>query len=272
MEAGMTGLNVLVVDDEPLARRRLIRLLCKLDWVERIDEAADVIEACCKTAEVQPDILLLDIQMPGGSGFDVLEKLGPAPPIVVFVTAFDHHALRAFEANAVDYVTKPIEPGRFSLAMERARVAAVSSHQTDRIAELQETVASLKHALSGQPRKTSEFWVKVRGEYVRIVAENIIRFQAERDYVRIHVAGANYLYQESLSSLERRLDPADFMRIHRSTIVRRSMIARIKQAHFAALIAVLADGSEARVGRTYGSVIRASLKASGFTHGNSEGT
>lgn len=259
MEARMTGLTVLVVDDEPLARRRLTRLLGKINWVNRIEEAVDVSEACRKTGEIQPDILLLDIQMPGGSGFDVLERLGPTPPVVVFVTAFDHHALRAFEASAVDYVTKPIEPGRFGLAMERARAAAGSRHQTDRIAELQETVASLKRALSGQPRQTSEFWVKVRGEHIRIVPENIIRFQAERDYVRIHVVGADYLYQESLSSLERRLDPVDFVRIHRSTIVRRNMIVRIKQAPFAALIAVLTDGTESRVGRTYASVIRASL-------------
>lgn len=255
----MTGLTVLVVDDEPLARRRLTRLLGKLDWVDQIDEAADVKEARFKIVEIQPDILLLDIQMPGGSGFDVLEQLGSASPIVVFVTAFDHHALRAFDANAVDYVTKPIDPGRFSMAMERARVAAGSRYQIDRVAELQETVTSLKQALCGQPRQTSEFWVKTIGEYVRIAPENIIRFQAERDYVRIHVTGANYLYQESLASLERRLDPVDFMRIHRSTIVRRSMIARIKQAPFASFIAVFIDGSETRVGRTYASVVRANL-------------
>lgn len=255
----MTGLTVLIVDDEPLARRRLTRLLGKMDWVSRVDEAADVNLACIKTAEIQPDILLLDIQMPGGSGFDVLEQLGPMPPVVVFVTAFDHHALRAFEASAVDYITKPIEPGRFNIAMNRARLAAASRLQADRIAELRETVASLRGALGKQPRQTSEFWIKVLGEYVRIEPENIIRFQAERDYVRIHVAGADYLYQESLSSLERRLDPIDFVRIHRSTIVRRNMIARIKQAPFAAFIVVLTDGSEARVGRTYAAVIRAHL-------------
>lgn len=259
MGAGMRGVSVLIVDDEPLARRRLTRLLGKIDWVERVDEASDVSEACYKTAEIQPDILLLDIQMPGGSGFDVLERLGSSTPVVVFVTAFDHHALRAFEASAVDYITKPIEPGRFNMAMNRARLAVETLHQSERVAELKETIASLKSALSEQPKKNSEFWVKVRGEHVRIEQGNIIRFQAERDYVRIHVAGAEYLYQESLTSLERRLNPADFLRIHRSTIVRRSRIERIKQAPFAALIVVLADGSEARVGRTYASAIRASF-------------
>jgi two-component system, LytTR family, response regulator len=256
VEAGVKGSTVLLVDDEPLARRRLTRLLSRMDWVGQIEEAADVGEACRKAADVKPDVLLLDIQMPGGSGFDVLEQLGPEPPVVVFVTAFDHHALRAFESHAIDYVTKPIEPGRFALAMERARAATSSRHQRDRIAELQETVASLKRALSAQSRPPRELWVKVRGEHVRIPQESIIRFQAERDYVRIHVSGADYLYHESLTALEQRLDPSEFIRIHRGTIVRRGALVRIKKARFAALIAVLADGAEVRVGRTYSSAVR----------------
>lgn len=255
----MSGLSVLVIDDEPLARRRLIRLLGKLDWVGRIDEAGDVAQACAVAEERQPDILLLDIQMPGGDGFAVLERLSAAPPTVVFVTAFDHHALRAFEASAVDYVTKPVEPGRFQLAMERARDVARSRLQADRITELQETVTSLKRALNGQTKRASDLWVKVHGEYLRIVPQQIIRFQAERDYVRIHLAGTDYLYQESLASLERRLDPADFIRIHRGAIVRRQAIVRIKPAPFGALIAVLIDGTEVRVGRTYISAMRANL-------------
>ncbi|MGB4811075.1 MAG: LytTR family DNA-binding domain-containing protein [Methylophilaceae bacterium] len=255
----MTKLTVLVVDDEPLARRRLTRLLAKMDWVTQIEEATDAVEACRKVAEIQPDILLLDIQMPGGSGFDILDQLGSKPPAVVFVTAFDHHALRAFEANAVDYFTKPIEPARFMMAMERARVVVASQLQVDKIAELQETLTTLKRVLNSQQKYTSEFWIKVRGEYVRIISDNVIRFQAERDYVRIHVIGADYLYQENLSSVERSLDPTNFMRIHRSTIVRRSAITRVKQAPFSALIAILSDGSEARVGRTYAPAVRANL-------------
>lgn len=255
----MNEMSVLVVDDEPLARRRLTRMLGKMEWVSRIDEAGDVAQACQRADEHRPDILLLDIQMPGGTGFEVLERLAHAPPAVVFVTAFDHHALRAFEANAIDYVTKPVEPGRFQMAMTRARHAATSRAQEDRITELQETVSSLKRALNSSERRAGEFWVRSKGEYLRIAPEAIIRFQADRDYVRIHVSDADYLYQENLASLERRLDPADFTRIHRSTIVRRSAIARIKMAPFAALIAVLSDGSEVRVGRTYAAAIRATL-------------
>ena len=255
----MSLCSVLVVDDEPLARRRLLRLLGAMPWVGRVDEAGDVAEACRRAEAQPPDILLLDIQMPGGSGFEVLERLAQAPPAVIFVTAFDHHALRAFEANAVDYVTKPIEPGRFQLAMERARKAAAARLQGDRVAELQETVTALKRALNERERRDGEFWVKWQGEHLRIAPEQIIRFQADRDYVRIHTRGADYLYQESLASLERRLDPADFTRIHRGTIVRRGAIASIRPAPFAALVAVLCDGSEVRVGRTYAAAMRASL-------------
>lgn len=255
----MTGLTVLIVDDEPLARRRLVRLLTKLDWVKRIEVAADVTEAYRMAKDIQPDIMLLDIQMPGGSGFDVLAMLKPVLPVVVFVTAFDHHALRAFEACAVDYITKPIESIRFGIAMEKARLAITSHLQTDRIAELQETISALKRAINEQTKGSSELWVKVRGEHLRIDLENIIRFQAERDYVRIYTLNANYLYQESLASLQQRLGPVDFIRIHRSTIVRRNKIVRVKQAPFASLIAVLSDGAEARVGRTYASAMRMSL-------------
>lgn len=257
----MSGMSVLVVDDEPLARRRLIRLLARMDWVDHIEEAGDVPQACERADQHPPDILLLDIQMPGGTGFEVLDRLAHAPPAVVFVTAFNHHALRAFEAKAIDYVTKPVEPGRFEVAMARARDAARSTLQSDRIAELQETVAALKQALGGSDRAASDIWVRSKGEYLRIASDSILRFQAERDYVRIHVQGADYLYQENLASLERRLNPSEFVRIHRSTIVRIGAIMRVRPAPFAALIAVLSDGTEVRVGRTYTATIRAQLSS-----------
>ena len=255
----MSGYSVLVVDDEPLARRRLIRLMAKLDWIARIDEAGDAPQARQMAAALRPDILVLDIQMPGGSGFDVLEGLSPTPPALLFVTAFDDQALRAFEVEAIDYVTKPVEPGRFHLAMERARIAAGQRQQTDRLAEMQETVTALKRALAERGRRTTEFWVRVRGDYLRLPQEAVLRFQAERDYVRIHVAGADYLHQESLSSLERRLDPAEFARIHRSTIIRRGAIARVRHLPLGGLAVVLTDGTELRVGRTYLPAFRAEL-------------
>lgn len=255
----MNALSVLVVDDEPLARRRLVRLLHKIDWIDAVEEAGNIIQARAAVEKCAPDILLLDIQMPGGTGFELLDHLADAPPIVIFVTAFDHHALRAFDANAVDYLTKPLEPRRFARAMERAREAAEARVHVDRIAELQETLSTLKTALHDRGDRTTELWVKSHGDYLRIAPEDIIRFQAERDYVRIHVQNADYLYQESLASLGRRLDPGSFWRVHRGTIVRRDAIKRVKPAPFASLILVLSDGSEVRVGRTYSPTIRAAL-------------
>lgn len=255
----MTSLSVLVVDDEPLARRRLIRLLNKLDWVDEVREAGDIIQAAAHVQSCMPDILLLDIQMPGGTGFELLKHFGEVAPAIVFVTAFDHHALQAFDANAIDYVTKPIEPGRFALAMERARNAATAQGQAERIVELQETLSSLRRTSDSGAGQAREFWVKFRGGYVRIALETILSFQADRDYVRILVPGAEYLYQESLASLERRLNPTEFWRVHRSTIVRRGAIARVKPAPFSALVLVLSDGTEIRVGRTYGNAVRSAL-------------
>lgn len=256
----MTRLNILVVDDEPLARRRLIRMLTKIEWVDRIEEANNVIEAQLKIKRSCPDILLLDIQMPGGSGFDVLEQLPSDPPAIIFVTAFDQFALRAFEENAVDYLTKPIDAARFILAMNRARSAVNACIQSDRIAELQEMIVTLRGALRTQSRQTAEFWVKSLGEVIRVTQDNIIRFQAERDYVRIHVSGTSYLYQETLTSLEQRLDSDEFIRIHRSNVVKRTAIVKIKKTPFSELIVVLSDGSEVRVGRTYSKNMRVNLK------------
>ena len=247
----MTGLQVLVVDDEPLARRRLIRLLRKLEWVDRIDEAKHAAEARFKIEQETPDILLLDIQMPGGSGFDMLAELKASPPVTLFVTAFDQYALRAFEASAIDYLTKPIDAGRFFAAMQKARSAVGCRFQTDKIAELQEVIASLKAALKPHTRHKHELWVKSLGEYVRLSQDDIIRLQAERDYVRIHVSGSSYLHHETLTSLEQRLDPEEFLRIHRSWMIRRDAIARLKKAPFSTLIVVLSDGTELRVGRSY---------------------
>jgi len=255
----MTQLSVLVVDDEPLARRRIIRLLEKLDWISAVYEAGDVEQAVARAQDAKPDLLLLDIQIPGGDGFDVLARLGDHLPVVVFITAFDHHALRAFEASAIDYITKPIEPGRFALAMERASEAVLHRLQAERVAELNEALAALKRELRSQTRRAPDFWVKSGGEFLRVAPDEIVRFQADRDYVRLHVRNADYLYQESLTELERRLDPADFIRIHRGTIVRRSAIVRIKPAPFGALIVVLSGGTEVRVGRTYTTTIRAEL-------------
>ena len=249
----MTGLSVLVVDDEPLARRRAIRIVRQCVEVGAIEEAGDIAAARAVLEARSVDILLLDIQMPGGDGFALLETLRPPLPAVVIVTAFHDHALKAFEARAIDYVTKPIVPARLLAAVERAAITAENRSSQDRIDELLETVRTLRRnsPLPAGGGTASEFWVRTRRDVMRVPADRVMRFEAERDYVRIHTAGGTFLHHESLVSLERRLDPGAFIRIHRSSIVRRDAIARLRTAPFAALIAVLADGTEIRVGRTY---------------------
>lgn len=256
----MTPLNVLVVDDEPLARRRVVRLLRALPWVGATEEAAHVPQAIARLERFEAHILLLDIQMPGGSGFDLLARLQgqPEPPVAVFITAFDDRALQAFDASAIDYITKPIEPGRFQLALERARQAVALRGSAQRIAELQEVIANLRTAAL-QPRGPAELWVKTQGQHVRIAATSITRIQAERDYARIHADGREYLHNASLSELEQRLPAQDFLRIHRSTLVRIGAVCRLAVGAFSSLAVVLADGAVVRVGRTYTAEVRARL-------------
>ena len=255
----MTQLDVMVVDDEPLARRRVTRLLRKLPWVGVIEEAANVPQALALLGRFEPHVLLLDIQMPGGSGFDLLARWPGPMPVVVFVTAFDDQACRAFDASATDYITKPIEQGRFHLALERARKAVDAHDSVQRIAELEEVIVNLRRAASSQPRGLAELWVKSQGDYVRIASTSITYIQAERDYARIHADGRAYLYSASLSELERKLPAGEFIRIHRSTVVRVDAVTRLGIGAFSSLTVSLDDGSEARVGRTYTAEVRARL-------------
>ncbi|MBH1963185.1 MAG: response regulator transcription factor [Comamonadaceae bacterium] len=258
----MRLLDVLVVDDEPLARRRVLRLLRQLPWVGSIAEAANVPQALAQLDRLDAQILLLDIQMPGGTGFDLLARISgrPEPPAVVFVTAFDDQACRAFDASATDYITKPIEPGRFHLALDRARRATELQSNAGRIAELEEVIATLRR--SSQPQSAAvEIWVKTRGEYVRLAASSITRIQAEGDYARIYAEGREYLHNATLSELKNQLPVQDFVRIHRSTMVRAGEVVRLGVGSFSSLTVVLADGAVARVGRTYTSDVRARFMA-----------
>lgn len=255
----LSGYVVLVVDDEPLARRRAVRLAQQLPWVGEVGEAGNVAQAAEWLARSACHIILLDIRMPGGSGFDLLRHLPDPAPAIVFVTAFSDQALRAFDAQAVDYVTKPIEAGRFHTAMERARVAVEQRQSADRIRELQEVVANLRATEPETRNQLGELWVRAGGEYVRIKPESISHVGAERDYVRVYADGHSYLYNENLATLERLLPAHQFLRIHRSTMVRIDAVSRVKGGPFHSLIAVLNDGTELRVGRTYTATIRARL-------------
>jgi len=255
----MSGFSVLIVEDEPLARGRIRRALGAMADVHIVGEAANLDEAEMLIDRMRPDIITLDIQLPGGSGFDLLERLGAAAPATIFVTAFDHHAQRAFDAHAIDYVTKPLEPARLQVAVARACARLRASSSEERVNELQEMVRTLRDALRQTESAGPDFWVRSRGDYRRLSLQDVTHIVAERDYVRIFSDGESHLHQESLTSLEQRLPPQLFIRIHRSAIVRRDAIVRLKTLQFSALTAELVGGSEIRIGRTYSAKMRAEL-------------
>lgn len=254
-------IRALILDDEPLARRRIRRALGRIENVDVIGEAGNIRDGEKLVREHAPNLLLLDIQMPNGSGFDLLEALEGAAPAVIFVTAFDQYAVAAFEARAVDYVLKPVEFGRLALAVERARGVIARHEQEQQLAELRSVVSALRGELKEQTGADSCFWVSSRGESVRVPVSDLIWIQAERDYVRLHTPQRSYLYHESLASLANRLDSASFIRVHRSAIIQSRRLRSFRRGQFASLTAVLDDGTEVRVGRTYERLIRNALRA-----------
>lgn len=255
----MSGFSVLIVEDEPLARGRIRRALGAMTDIYIAGEAANLDEAEMLIGRLRPDIITLDIQLPGGTGFDLLERLGASAPATIFVTAFDHHAQRAFDAHAIDYVTKPLEPARLQVAVMRACARLRASSSEERVNELQEMVRTLRHALRQTESAGPDFWVRSRGDYRRLSLQDVTHIVAERDYVRIFSDGESHLHQESLTSLEQRLPPRFFIRVHRGAIIRRDAIIRLKTGQFSALIAELIGGSEIRIGRTYAVKIRSEL-------------
>jgi two-component system, LytTR family, response regulator AlgR len=239
-EAPRPGLRTLVVDDEPLAIERLQILCAREPAIDLVGTASDGEAALRLVEALQPDLILLDIAMPGMDGMAVARALeGKAQrPAVIFCTAFDQFAVAAFDVAAVDYLLKPVAPERLSRAV--ARIAA-------------------KRDATPQPATAhaTEFWVPHRSEMIRLAAGDIDRIEAERDYMRLHVGGRSYLLHQTISELERRLDPARFIRLHRSSIVRRDRIDRLAHDGLGTWRAILADGTEIRIGRTYLSAARA---------------
>ena len=237
-------LRILLADDEPLAAERLQLLLARIEGVALIATASDG-ESAVRLAEAyNPDLLLLDIAMPGLDGIEVARALAsrrPAPAIV-FITAFDQFAVAAFEVAAVDYIMKPVDPDRLARALDRAR------DYLRRRAEEGEAAPPSRYL--------EEFWASDLSGLVRIAARDVDKVSAERDYMRLHVGPRSWLIHSSMNALEDGLDPALFIRLHRSAIVRRDRIAGFSRNASGRWIARLADASEQPVGRLYADAVR----------------
>jgi DNA-binding LytR/AlgR family response regulator len=258
-------LRVLIVDDEPLARRRLEILLRDQPQVEMIGAAADGLAARAMIAERAPDVVLLDIKMPGLSGLEVLETLGSQAPIVIFITAFDRFALDAFDRAAFDYLLKPVEPARLATALARARDALADRAAAERVQELEEILHNLRSAPGAPPPPPNgagaiafdrEIWVQDRGGRTSVPVAAIEWVAAERDYVRIHTAARSFLVRLSIGALAGRLDPRLFVRVHRSSLVRRDRIVRIRHAGGRGAV-ILSTGAEIAVSRRHMGALKA---------------
>lgn len=235
-------LRTLLVDDEPLAIERMQILCAQIPGIDLIGTAQDGEAALRLVEALQPELLLLDIAMPGMDGMDVaraLEKMTLAPGII-FVTAFDQFAVEAFDVAAIDYLLKPVARERLEKALERVATQIQDAPQKSR----------------DKSPWTDEFWVPHRAEVIRIAADDIDRIEAERDYMRLHVGHGterphSYLLHQTISKLEEKLDPDKFIRIHRSAILNRALIAKLRHDGQGGWYAEMEDGTEARIGRTY---------------------
>jgi two-component system LytT family response regulator len=241
-------LRVLVVDDEAPARAKLRRLLSGQPGLQLAGEAASGTQALAQIAALAPDAVFLDVQMPGGNGFDVLEALPEeGRPLLVFSTAYDTFALRAFEAAAVDYLLKPYDEARFGLAA--ARLLQRFAERTSLRAETSDPADDLLEAVRREPLerllvRDGEAWLAVR-------LDTVVRLESQDKHVRVHSTAGVHLVRQSLRALEARLDPRHFLRIHRSDLVRIGAVTRLEPWTHGDSILTLADGATVILSRTY---------------------
>lgn len=239
-------MRTLIVDDEPLAIERLQLICAKQSAIEVVGTASDGAAALRLADALSPDLLLLDIAMPEIDGIGVARALaqrGPDSPAIIFVTAFDSFAVEAFDIDAVDYVLKPVSPERLARAVRRV---------AERRGKSREEAPARENGTYA-----SEFWVPHRSELIRIAADDIERIEAERDYMRLHLRERSFLLHQTIASLEKRLDPEKFIRIHRSMIIRRDRINGLRHDGCGAWFVDLDGGHEARIGRTYLAAVKA---------------
>jgi two-component system LytT family response regulator len=247
-------IRALVVDDEAIARRGMQQLLGHDPEVEVVGEAAGVGEATEMCARLRPELAFLDVQMPGGTGFDVLASLGSGlAPVVVFVTAYDEFALRAFEVSATDYVLKPYDDTRFQAAVNRAKTEVrrrKAATWDERLARLMDYVRIGENPPPAGAT-TDRILVKSSGEIFFLKPEEIDWIEAEGDYMKFHVGGKVHLTRETMAKLSTRLEPRRFIRIHRSTIVNIDRVAKIKPALAGDYTVVLQDETKLKLSRSH---------------------
>jgi DNA-binding LytR/AlgR family response regulator len=250
-------MRVLIVDDERLASRRLEVLLARRPQYELVGVARDGDEAMDMISTHRPDIILLDIHMPGTDGLMVLRQLNSQDaPAVIFVTAYSHHAVEAFEEAAVDYLLKPVKPERLDIALTRTRSLLRLQDAQTRIGELESVIDALRGDGTGMD---DAIWVKGRQGMVRVPKRTIDWVEAEGDYVRLHCGGKSWLHRDTLTAMEELLDDRIFMRVHRSAIINKQRISMSSTTEHGGRLVHLDGGQVVRVGRSYEGALRTAL-------------
>jgi two-component system, LytTR family, response regulator len=246
-DAAPVKIRVLIVDDEPLARRRIKSLLAHDSNVDVIGECSDGYKAVSSIGELSPDLVFLDIQMPAMDGFDVIRTIGPERmPTVIFVTAYDQYALKAFEVNALDYLLKPFDRRRFQKTLERAKamIKGVPGNVNTQL-------LSLLKDLRREQEAPDRFIIRSGGRVVFLKVEEIDWMRTVGNYVRLQVGRDSHLMRETMTGMEAKLDPDRFMRIHRSTIVNLDRVKEVQPWVKGEYVVIMRDGTRLMMSRRY---------------------
>ena len=245
------SMNALIVDDEPLARDGLRMLLREDAEVAQVFEARNGREAVDVIRNEQPSIVFLDVQMPEMDGFDVLKEVGVERiPAVVFVTAHDRYAIRAFEINAIDYLLKPVARDRFEQALNRARSRVTANIEDNR------RMVSLLETLASPPKYLERIAVRTAGKTYFVDLQDVAWIQAAENYVQLHTPSSKHLVHATVQTLQEMLDPQQFLRIHRSLIVNVHQVRELETATHGEFVFVLRCGARVQSSRTYHDAIK----------------
>lgn len=243
----MSRLRCILVEDEPPALDRLRRLLSSDPEVDIVAECPDGSAAVELISRLRPDLVFLDIQLPGKDGFEVLKELGPDLPLIVFVTAYDEYAVKAFEVNALDYLLKPFDQERVMQALARARQQQNVVQQS----EFQKRVLSMLESRDTSSRRLTRILIKNAGRLAFLNVSEIDWVQAQGNYLQLHTGSASFMLRETMNGFEAQLDPEEFLRIHRGFLVRLSAIREIQQEARGSSVVILKNGTRLPLSRRY---------------------
>lgn len=239
-------IRALIVDDEPLGRRGVLRFLKNDPEIEVVAQCSDGESAVDAILVRNPDLVFLDIQMPEMDGFEVVRRVGPQKmPVTIFVTAYDRYAVRAFDANAIDYLLKPVGQARFERALARAKERIAESSKEDVAERIVATLEQIKR----QHKYLDRLPISENGRILFVKAREIDWIEANGNYARLHVGARTHEIRETLNGLEQKLDRRDFLRIHRSTIVNVHLIKEIQPWFHGYHLVLLQNGQELRMSR-----------------------